>query len=182
METGSLIADELSWQAVQSNLWGMETIWKARRMTRAGKFNRIYEEWKHRQSWEDLATYDGSIESMRNGNPVRQSRSMSLLSSSIESMRNGNTFNRNDRITSQNSSIESMRNGNLNSPLTISKSRPRSIESMRNGNLGSREVPTEVFTVQSNLWGMETLIPVFGPRAFVHVQSNLWGMETLTSD
>ena len=85
----------------------------------------------------------------------------------------------------------------------MTESSPCSIESMRNGNphgRGKLPRPNPAFNriyeewkptryacqvtrskVQSNLWGMETILPSRVGYTEVVVQSNLWGMETYFS-
>ena len=164
---------------VQSNLWGMET--------KSGSF-RV------------LPSTPGSIESMRNGNKVSRLIPPRLVSRSIESMRNGNFRLRRPRQGSAWGFNRIYEEWKHFSAMEVEIGGASSIESMRNGNDSTSRADTRDVLVQSNLWGMETLIIFSHSFAVLRsiesmrngnlnwhaffgflyiVQSNLWGMETL---
>ena len=68
METQKERHDEQQREEVQSNLWGMETRSRELPFFQLLMFNRIYEEWKHFDTFLFARFGKRSIESMRNGN------------------------------------------------------------------------------------------------------------------
>ena len=202
METSKKPFGTLRKNRVQSNLWGMETYLQAQRLDLITSFNRIYEEWKPRhphstksrkrsfnriyEEWK-LPYLDGYFTLYREFNRIYEEWKPSVIvldgSVLLKFNRIYEEWKRESRDYPGRPSILFNRIYEEWKQISSHIAGPkncRSIESMRNGNLGSREVPTEVFTVQSNLWGMETHMREFVASASRAVQSNLWGMETRT--
>ena len=127
-------------------------------------FNRIYEEWKPDGALVDGFFKASSIESMRNGNYSVSGERMRILlvQSNLWGME---TF----RIVFQdfinkvfNRIYEEWKLLDENLVHCVTDS---SIESMRNGNRCIRFRERDAQSVQSNLWGMETLDHIPRPRS-----------------
>ena len=143
-------------EKVQSNLWGMETFTPWTALFSPALFNRIYEEWKHKFGVKNINSFTGSIESMRNGNFTFHLHPTTTLITFNRIYEEWKRLFHKPRRNPHNGSIESMRNGNQ---IQHVRCRVR-------------------FYVQSNLWGMETVLREKAHIRVNQVQSNLWGMET----